>query len=82
MSNQSHKISIINAIRLSSLTASIGLVGGVWLQNVQDKLIHVTPLLIALPALNAMIGDLASIITAHISDPESSPYTRKNCIKR
>jgi hypothetical protein len=77
-----HKESnLVSSIKTSAIGASIGLIGGIWLQVAQDRLIAVVPLLIALPALNAMIGDLSSIITAHISDPDSADGNHKKLYK-
>lgn len=70
--------SIKSAVQTSSLTAGIGLIGGVALQSVKEELFLVVPLLIALPALNAMAGDYSTLINAHVADPES---TRANKIK-
>ncbi len=69
--------SVLASIRTSVVGASIGLIGGIWLQYVHKDLLPVTPLLLALPVLGAMSGDLASIITAHLSDPETSPEARR-----
>lgn len=64
--------SIISAAKTTSTAASIGLIGGVGLQTVTEDLLVITPLLLALPAINAMAGDYATIITAHLGDPETS----------
>ncbi len=63
---------------MSAGLASIGLLGGLGLQAVKDELIAFTPLIIALPAMNAMAGDYATIVTAHVGDPE----TRKQNMKK
>lgn len=59
---------------LAAGLASIGLIGGLGIQSVRGQLINFTPLLIALPAMNAMVGDYAILITAHLGDPETSRY--------
>lgn len=64
--------SIISTVRTTAAAASIGLIGGIGLQTVTDELLVITPLLLALPAINAMAGDYATVITAHLGDPETS----------
>jgi cation transporter-like permease len=61
-------ISIVGAIVTSTFAASIGLIGGVALQSVEKELFVLIPLVIALPALNMMAGDYASLIAAHAGD--------------
>lgn len=73
--------SIKSSVRSSSLTAAIGLIGGIALQSVKEDLLLVVPLLIALPALNAMAGDYATLINAHIADPENSRASKKKLLK-
>lgn len=68
------------SIVASSLTASIGLLGGIALQSVKSELIFITPLLIALPALNAMAGDYATLVSAHLGDPERSRQNTRKLI--
>lgn len=65
-------------VLLSGTLASIGLIGGLGIQAVKEELLAFTPLLIALPAMNAMAGDYATIVTAHVGDPE----TRKANMKK
>lgn len=72
---------LVSSIKSSALGASIGLFGGIWLQLAENRLVAIIPLLIALPALNAMIGDLSSIITAHISDPETADKSHRKLYK-
>ncbi len=77
MSERITNSSLATSVRISTIGASIGLVGGVFLQSAQDTLVSLIPLLIALPALNALTSDLSFIIAAHITDPESTTATRK-----
>ena len=72
-----HRAFLITVL-LSGALASIGLIGGLGIQAVKEELLAFTPLLIALPALNAMAGDYATIVTAHVGDPE----TRKANMKK
>ena len=65
-------------VLISGFLASIGLIGGIGIQSVKEELLTFTPLLIALPAMNAMAGDYATIVTAHVGDPE----TRKANMKK
>lgn len=70
-------ISMRASVQVSALTASIGLLGGITLQASKHSLVAVMPLLIALPALNAMAGDYATLINAHIADPASTIADKK-----
>lgn len=69
--------SLLFAAIVSSSTAVIGLIGGIGIEAVKTRLIGITPLIIALPAMNAMAGDYATIITAHIGDPEAGPRLKR-----
>ncbi len=55
----------------------ISLIGGVGLEAVEEKLLPLIPLIIALPALNTMVGDYAAIIAAHATDPAERVTTKK-----
>ncbi len=55
----------------------ISLIGGIGLEAVQAKLLPLVPLIIALPALNTMVGDYAAIIAAHASDPAERTYSKR-----
>ena len=69
--------SLFFAAAASSVTALIGLVGGIGVEIVKTQIIAITPLIIALPAMNAMAGDYATIITAHIGDPNAEPHLKR-----
>ncbi|MGH7195620.1 MAG: hypothetical protein ACREGA_02460 [Candidatus Saccharimonadales bacterium] len=69
------------AAGLSAASASIGLLGGLGLQETQNSLVSFAPLLIALPALHAAAGNYAAIISAHLSDPQLYPQRLKRLIK-
>ncbi len=65
-------------VAVTTGTASaISLIGGMGLQAVQEKVLPLIPLLIALPALNTMVGDYAAIIAAHATDPKERDKGRK-----
>jgi cation transporter-like permease len=66
-----HHNKLIVAFMMSGGLASIGLIGGLGLQAVREELIAFTPLIIALPAMNAITGDYALLITTHLGDPET-----------
>lgn len=55
----------------------ISMIGGIGLQAVEDKLLPLVPLIIALPALNTMVGDYAAIIAAHAVDPAERKKTKR-----
>ncbi|MGH7196426.1 MAG: magnesium transporter [Candidatus Saccharimonadales bacterium] len=57
--------------------SSVSLIGGIGLQAVEYKLLPLVPLVIALPALNTMVGNYATIIAAHTCDPFERKRTRK-----
>jgi cation transporter-like permease len=69
------------AVTTSAGVASIGLLGGLGLNAVKEQLISLTPLIIALPAMNAAAGDYASIITAHLDDPETYPERVRRLVR-
>lgn len=56
----------------------ISLIGGIGIEAVQEKLLPLIPLLIALPALNTMVGDYAAIIAAHAGDPGEQKDSKRN----
>ncbi len=55
----------------------ISLLGGLGIEAVQEKLLPLVPLIIALPALNTMVGDYAAIIAAHAGDPGERRMSKK-----
>ena len=57
--------------------SSVSLLGGVGIEAVEFKLLPLIPLVVALPALNTMVGDYATIIAAHAGDPLERERTRK-----
>ncbi len=59
----------------------ISLIGGLGLEAVQEKILPLVPLLIALPGLNTMVGDYAAIIAAHAGDPAERSTTKKQLAK-
>ena len=64
------KIKLIIVVILSvGLSSSLSLIGGLGIESVQNELIKVVPLLIALPALNSLVGDYATLIAAHAGNP-------------
>lgn len=58
------------------IASSISLIGGLGIEAVRAKLFLVAPLLIAMPALNSLVGDYATLIAAHAGDPEERTRTR------
>lgn len=65
-------------IALTSGAAScISLIGGIGLEAVEEKILPLMPLIIAMPALNTMVGDYAAIIAAHATDPAERTMTKK-----
>ncbi len=54
----------------------ISLLGGIGLEAVIERILPLVPLIIALPALNTMVGDYAAIIAAHAGDPAEQKQTK------
>lgn len=73
-------ISIIGAVVTSTFAASVGLIGGLALQSVEERLIIIIPLVIALPGLNIMAGDYASLIAAHAGDLQHKKQVQKKLL--
>lgn len=77
-----HKLRKLAFIIFSVGGAScISLIGGLGLEAVQEKILPLVPLLIALPGLNTMVGDYAATIAAHAGDPAERSSTKKQLVK-
>jgi cation transporter-like permease len=61
----------------TGLASTISLLGGIGLEAVASRLLPLVPLIIALPSLNDIVGDYASIIAAHASDPAERPRSKR-----
>jgi len=61
--------------------SSISLIGGIGLEVTAERLLPLIPLVIAMPALNTMVGDYATIIAAHAGDPKERPRSRRELIR-
>lgn len=57
--------------------SSVSLIGGIGLEAVTARLLPLVPLIVAMPALNTMVGDYAAIIAAHAGDPNERPRTKR-----
>jgi cation transporter-like permease len=64
----------------AACASALSLVGGIGLEAVADKILPLVPLLIAIPGLNDLVGDYASIIAAHHGDPKESTRTKSQLI--
>jgi len=75
------KINRASPLLFSALTAGaascFSLIGGIGIESVQEKLLPLVPLVVALPALNTMVGDYAAIIAAHAGDPAEVAKTKR-----
>lgn len=60
-----------------AVTSSLSLIGGMGLESVSENLLPLIPLVIAMPALNTMVSDYATIIAAHAGDPNERPRSRR-----
>ncbi len=77
-----HRLRKLSFIVLTVASASsVSLIGGLGLEAVQEQILPIVPLLIALPALNTMVGDYAAIIAAHVSDPTEQTGDKKVLIR-
>lgn len=60
--------------------SALSLIGGIGLEYVSDRILPLIPLIIAIPGLNDLVGDYASIIAAHHGDPSENTRTKKQLI--
>lgn len=70
-------ISLLFCAITAGAASCLSLIGGIGIEAVQDKLLPIIPLVVALPALNTMVGDYAAIIAAHAGDPAEREQSRK-----
>ncbi len=63
------------------ISSSISLIGGLGIEITADKLIAIVPLLVALPGLNSMVGDYATLIAAHAGDPEERTRSKWELVR-
>lgn len=68
-------------ILTTAAASSVSLIGGIGLEAVAESLLPLIPMIVALPALNTMVGDYSTIIAAHAGDPFERERTRKQLIK-
>jgi cation transporter-like permease len=65
----------------TGLASCISLIGGIGLESIIERILPLVPLIIALPALNTMVGDYAAIIASHAGDPDERKTTKKALIR-
>lgn len=65
----------------TGLASTISMLGGIGLEAVSERLLPLVPLIIALPGLNDLVGDYASIIAAHASDPAECKTSKRELAK-
>ncbi len=68
-------------ITTTALASCISMIGGIGIEYTEAELLPIIPLVIALPALNTMVGDYATIIAAHAGSPGEKKSTRKKLVK-
>ncbi|MCE7936556.1 magnesium transporter [Candidatus Saccharibacteria bacterium CPR2] len=67
---ETRKKSALSFVVLTVAAASsVSMIGGLGIEAVESKLLPIIPLVIALPALNTMVGDYATVIAAHAGNP-------------
>lgn len=65
----------------TAAASSISLLGGLGLEAVSDKILPLIPLIVAVPALNDLVGDYATIIAAHTGNPAERTHTHAELAK-
>lgn len=73
--------SLIFIIVTTALASCISMIGGIGIEFTEKDLLPIIPLVIALPALNTMVGDYATIIAAHAGNPAQLGKTRRKLVK-
>lgn len=68
-------------ITTTAFASCISMIGGIGIEFTEKELLPIVPLVIALPALNTMVGDYATIIAAHAGNPAQKKTTRKKLIR-
>lgn len=64
----------------AACASALSLIGGIGLEAVSDRILPLIPLIIAIPGLNDLVGDYASIIAAHHGDPNESTRSKKQLL--
>jgi len=72
--------SLIFIIITTAFASCISMLGGLGIELTAHELLPIVPLVIALPALNTMVGDYATIIAAHAGSPGERTVTRKKLV--
>jgi cation transporter-like permease len=65
MTREEKPRSIIFVVATIAAASSISMLGGIAIEVVADKLIPIIPLVIAMPTLNTMVGDYATIVASY-----------------
>ena len=65
----------------TGLASCISMLGGIGIELTEKELLPIVPLVIALPALNTMVGDYATIIASHAGNPAQKQKTRKKLVR-
>ncbi len=72
--------SLVFIIITTAFASCISMLGGLGIELTANDLLPIVPLVIALPALNTMVGDYATIIAAHAGSPGERTVTRRKLI--
>ena len=65
----------------TACASALSLIGGIGLEAVASRVLPLVPLIIAIPGLNDLVGDYASIIAAHHGDPTENSRSKKELLK-
>ena len=81
MNHKNQRQSLVFIIITTAFASCISMLGGIGIEFTEDELLPLVPLIIALPALNTMVGDYATIIAAHAGNPAERTATRIKLIR-
>lgn len=65
MNKPTKRRSLIFVVTTIALASSVSMLGGLALESVVEEILPLIPLILALPALNTMVGDYATIIASY-----------------
>lgn len=79
--NSARRQSLAFIIISTALASCISMIGGIGIEFTEKEFLPLVPLVIALPALNTMVGDYATIIAAHAGSPGERSTTRRKLVR-
>lgn len=79
--SQLRRQSISFIVITTALTSCISMLGGLGIEFAEAELLPIVPLVIALPALNTMVGDYATVIAAHAGNENQKKATKRKLVR-